>query len=178
MRTWGSLLLLGTFATLAAYGQVGTPNFVVTYNFSDGNLRPVSGGTVITFPAVDINATGTAVITIANAGSGPGLFSGIIVNGDGFQVAGLPLVPTTIAPNQGVRFGITFTPTKAGSFMGAFRIDLSGGSISGSLAGSTAPPNFSLSYVDPRTNNTIALQNGSTLQFPDTPAGSTSNIKI
>jgi hypothetical protein len=172
-------LLLALAAALpSAYSQTGSPNYVITYNFSDGNLRSVVDGTGITFPLIDINATSTAVMTVGNTGAAPGVFNSIVVTGDGFQVVGLPLMPAVAQAGQGIRFGITFTPSKSGTYRGSFSIDVGGRVISGSLAGSTAPPNLSLSYIDPRTNNVVALPNGSTLPFPDTPAGATSTVTL
>jgi hypothetical protein len=176
MKSCRSLLLLFAAVLSPVYGQTGSPNFVVSYNFSDGNLRALTDGTLISFPAVDVNTTATAVITVGNAGNAAGLFTSAVVSGNGFQVTGLPLMPATLAAGQGLRFGIAFTPPKTGSFTGSFQIELSGRTISGSLMGSTAPPILALSYVDPRTNSVIALSNGATVQFPDTPAGTASTV--
>lgn len=162
--------------TLSA--STNTPNLAVSYALADGIVHSLSDGTAITFPAVDINATSTATVTIVNQGTGAGTVSGIFVAGGGFQLSGVPQLPTTIAANQSLRFGIVFAPSKAGSYTGTFRFDLPGRSVSGTLTASTAASNFSLSYTDPDTSNVLPLANNATLQFPNTLAGTTSTIAV
>ena len=158
--------------------STNTPTLAVSYALADGIVRTLSDGAAINFPAVDINATTTATITIFNQGTGTGTVTGIFLAGGGFQLSGALQLPVTIPSNQGVRFGIVFAPSKAGSFTGTFRIDLTGRSISGTLTASTASSNFSLSYIDPDTSNILPLTNNSTLPFPNTLAGTTSIITL
>src|ERR1039457_4275013 len=145
--------------------STNTPTLAVSYALADGIVRTLSDGAAINFPAVDINATTTATITIFNQGTGTGTVTGIFLAGGGFQLSGALQLPVTLPSNQGVRFGIVFAPSKAGSFTGTFRIDLTGRSISGTLTASTASSNFSLSYIDPDTSNILPLTNNSTLPF-------------
>ncbi|MBZ5621852.1 MAG: choice-of-anchor D domain-containing protein [Acidobacteriia bacterium] len=154
------------------------PTLAVSYALADGIVHTLSDGADIGFPSVDINATTTATITIVNQGTGAGSITGISLAGAGFQLSGAPQLPATIAANLGVRFGIVFAPSKAGSYTGTFRIDLSGRSISGTLTASTASANFTLSYIDPDTGNILPLTNNSTLPFPNTVAGTTSSITL
>jgi hypothetical protein len=171
-----SLSGLSISGTLIA--STNAPTLSVSYALSDGIARTLSDGTAISFPPVDINATTTATVTILNQGTGAGTLTGISLAGSGFQLSGAPQTPTSIAANQSVRFGIVFAPSKAGSFSGTFRIDLTGRSISGTLTAATALSNFSLSYIDPDTSNILPLTNNSTLSFPNTLAGSTSSITL
>jgi hypothetical protein len=174
-------LVLGFTNTSVSFTVTGTgasPSFTVTYTLADGNVHSLVNGTAISFPSVDINATATATISILNQGTGAGSVTSISVTGAGFRGAQEPAPGATVLPGQGLTFQILFNPTQAGSFSGAFSIALSGSSISGTLAGSTASPNFILSYLDPATSNNLTLQNGATLPFPNTLVNTTSSIKV
>ena len=174
-------LVLGFTNSSASFTLTGTgasPSFTVTYTLSDGNVHPLLNGSAINFPSVDINGTTTAVINILNQGTGAGSVTGISVSGAGFRGALEPALPATVAAGAGVGFQIIFNPTQAGSFTGTFSITLGGNTISGTLAGTTASPNFSLSYVDPTTNNVVALPNGGTLTFPATLVNASASIKL
>ena len=163
--------------TLAA--STTSPGFSVSYTFSDSVVHAFSDAGAITFPPVDIKATTTATIDVLNQGTGPGTVTGVWLAGAGFRLSGVPALPATVARGQAMRLGIVFAPTQAGSFTGSFRIDLSGGtSISGSLAGSTASPSISLSYIDPDTNNVVALLDSSMLSFPKTLISAVSNLTV
>jgi len=162
----------------ALTGSTTTPNFSVSYTLSDAIVHAFSSGTTISFPSIDINASTTATLTIQNQGSGSGSLSNVSVSGTGFQLSSLPLLPVTIAAGQSFRIGIIFKPTQAGTYNGSFQISLTGATFTGSLTGSTAPSNISLFYVDPATNNTVALTSNSTLQFPNTQAGTVANITV
>jgi hypothetical protein len=159
-------------------GVTTSPNFTLSYTLADSVTHALSAGTTITFPSIDINANTTASITILNQGSGAGSLTAASINGTGFQLSNVPLLPATIAAGQSLRIGIVFNPSQSGSFSGTFRLDLTGISIPGSLTAATAASNISLSYIDPDTNNTVPLSNGSTLQFPSTLSGATSNITV
>lgn len=173
-----SINLGGRLISGSLIASTNTPTLAVSYALADGIVHALSDGAAINFPAVDINATTTATITILNQGTGAGTLTGISLAGTGFQLSGAPQLPATIASAQSLRFGIVFAPSKTGSFTGTFRIDLAGRSISSSLTASTALSNFSLSYVDPDTNNILPLTNNSTLPFPNTLAGATFSITV
>lgn len=164
----GSLTLTfpGSGATFPLLGTGTTPTFSATYTLANGNVYPLSTGTAITFPSVDINATTTAVITIANQGTGSGTVTGISITGSAFQLTGLPALPATVPAGQSVHFSIVFAPTQSGSSSGTYSITFSGGSIAGALTGSTAPSNISLSYIDPSTNSTLPSRTIPLFRFP------------
>jgi hypothetical protein len=178
-------LVLGFTNTTASFTVTGTgssPSFTVTYTLADLNGHTLLNGTAISFPSVDINGTTAATISILNQGTGAGSVTGISVTGAGFRIAGEPALPATVLPvgqqPLGVTFQILFNPTQAGSFSGAFSITLGGSTISGTLAGSTAAPNFTLEYLDPATSNTFALPNGATLPFPNTLVNTATTISV
>ena len=170
--------LSGASATFSLTGTGSSPNFSAAYTLADGNVHTLSSGSTITFPSVDINGTATATISIANQGTGSGSVTAVSVSGAGFQTKSLAALPATVAANQTFSFQITFTPTQAGSFNGSFSLAMSGTTITGSLAGATSSPTFSVAYTDPGTNNTITLSNGSTLSFPNTQVNASSSISL
>jgi hypothetical protein len=153
-------------------------SFTAAYTLADGNAHTLSDGAAITFPAIDIGATSGATIDIQNQGSGTGAVNNIQVSGSAFRLSGAPALPANVGPGQSLRFSIVFAPTQAGTFAGSFRIDLGGRSVSGSLSGTTAASNVSLAYLDPDTNNLLALRDGATLPFPSTPAGSSTSVTL
>lgn len=169
----------GSTETFSLIGTGTSANFAVSYTLSDGNVRPLSSGSLINFPSVDVNASTTATITILNQGTGAGTVTGISVSGAGFQLSGLPLLPATVSAGQNIQFRIIFTPTQAGSFNGSFSIALGGSVISGTLSGSTSAPNLSASYTIGNSTST-SLSSGSVITFPavDVNATSTATVTI
>ena len=158
-------------------GSTSTPNFALSYTLADGNVHPLSSGTAINFPSIDVNGTSTATITILNQGTGAGTVTAITLTGTGFQPSGLPLLPATVAAGQSLKFGIVFAPAQAGSFTGTFRIDLSGSSISGTLSASTNTPNFAASYTL-ADGNVHPLSSGTAISFPSIDVNGTSTATV
>lgn len=173
-----TIFLTGSSISGTLLGSTTSPSFTLTYALADSIIHALPSGTTINFPAIDINGTTTANITILNQGAGSGTVTAISLSGNGFQLTGVPLLPLTLAGSQGLRIGIVFNPTQAGTYNGTFRIDLTGSSITGSLTASTAASNISLSYIDPDTNNVVPLSNNSSIPFPNTLSGAVSNITV
>ena len=173
-----AIFLAGNSISGALTGSTAPPSLSLSYSLADSIVHALSTGTTIVFPAVDLNGSTTATITIVNQGGGPGTVTAISVGGAAFQLKGVPLLPATVPAGQNLSFGIVFAPTQAGTFNGTFRIDLTGNSISGSLTATTASSNVSLAYVDPNTNNIVPLSNNSTLPFPNTQSGAGSTVTL
>lgn len=167
----------GNFVALLS-GNAGASDLFVSYRFQDNNVRTLFDGSNLIFPSVDVNASATASVDVVNQGTAAGTVTGLSVSGTGFQLNGVPQLPANISAGQTLRFGIVFTPPRAGNYTGSFRIDLNGRSLSGTLTASTSPPNLSLSYIDPDTNNILTLQNHSTLQIPNTLVGGATSITL
>ena len=172
------LLILATPFTAVRPALAQSPSFVASYALANGNTRTLLDGATITFPSVDVNTATTAIVDIANQGTAAGSVTGLFVDGAGFQLSNSTLLPATVGAGQVLRFGIVFAPAQVGSFTGTFHINLPGSSISGKLAASTPPPVLSLSYIDPDTTSVLPLPNDTTLQFPNTLAGSNSVITL
>ena len=173
------VLVVALAASFAAVTPTfGQANLLVSYTLADGNLHALASGSTISFPSVDVNGTTSATVAISNSGSSAGIVSGLSVGGTGFRLSNPNLLPASVAPGNSLIFGIVFAPTQPGSFTGTFQIVLPGVVISGNLAGSTPPAQFSLEYIDPTTGNTLALSNASTLPFLNTQVGATSTITV
>jgi ASPM-SPD-2-Hydin domain-containing protein len=170
------IVLANTTISFGLGGTESVASFTLTYALADGNVRALTDGTTITFPATDAGGSSTATIEIQS--QGPGTVSGVVVSGTGFRLTGLPLLPATVNTGNPLRFGIVFAPQQAGSFSGTFRINLSGRSISGTLATSTAASNPALAYIEPDTNNTLPLRDGATLTFPSVVAGTSASVTM
>jgi hypothetical protein len=173
-------LTMGLGPESISFGLAGTgatPNVTASYAFADGNIRPLSNGTTITFPAVDINGTVPTGIEILNQGLAPVTVASIAVSGAAFALVSLPLLPATLGPGQALHCAVTFAPTQAGTFTGTLVITVNGASISSTLSGSTASATLALTYVD-ANNSTFNLQDGSTISFPDTPTSGTSTVTL
>jgi hypothetical protein len=172
------VLLVALAATFAAVKPaLGQSSFSFSYTLADGNVHSLQGGSTITFPSVDINQNTSATVAITNSGLGAGTISGISITGTGFRLTA-PVLPATVNAGQTLEFFIVFAPPQIGSFTGTFEIDVPGASITGTLAGSTPPANFSLEYIDPATGNTLPLANNSTLSFPNTQVGAATTITV
>ncbi len=154
------------------------PNFSVFYALADGVNVTLTDGAAIRLPSVDVNGTSTVNIAIVNQGHGTASVTGVSLTGNGFRPTGLPILPATVAPDQSLRFGISFVPTQPGAFQATFRLEMTGRTITGTVQASTATSNITLSYVDPDTNNVLPLLSNETLRFPDTVAGATSTINV
>jgi len=175
-----SITLVALFTT-AIPSQAQTapaPSFSLIYSFSDQVVHSLADGQTVNFPAVDINGTTVATMGILNQGNAPGAVSAITLTGSGFRLIDIPLMPATVGAGQALVFGIVFAPTQPGTYAGGFRIDVNGRSISGSLAASTAPSKFSLSYIDLDTSNILPLADGATLTFPNTPANAVTTVTV
>jgi hypothetical protein len=161
----------------AASPLAAASSFTVTYTLSDGVVTVLNDGGTITFPAVDINASTTATIDVANQGPDTGSVS-VSLSGTAFHLAGTPALPATLTAGQSVRFSVVFAPTQVGSYSGSLRITLPGSSLAIGLRGSTASANITLAYIDPDTNNVISLRDGATLTLPSTAVGSSASVTL
>ncbi len=170
--------LTNTTLVFPLSGSGAAPSLVVQYTLADNNVHTLLNGATIPFPSVDINSNTRANVQILNQGLGSGTVTSVSVTGAAFQLSGLPAMPATVAAGQSVSFAVLFAPTQSGSYTGALTINMSGGSISAILTGSTAASSFSVRYVDPTTNNVLPLSSGGTLPFPGTVAGSNVTITV
>jgi hypothetical protein len=174
-----TLQLTNSTATFNLVGNGSTADVVVSYALADGNVRSLFDGGVISFPAVDINGTTTATISVLNQGSVTANITGVLVTGNGFQLNGAPLLPAAIPAGQNVKFGIVFAPTQSGAYNGTFRIDVAGRSINVTLSAATNIPTFAATYTL-ADNITRTLTDGTLITFPsvDVNGNTTAQISI
>jgi Abnormal spindle-like microcephaly-assoc'd, ASPM-SPD-2-Hydin len=127
-----------TFSFTLSGTGVG-PTFVTSYSIApQGNQLPLNNGSTITFPTTPATTTSTAVVSIANTGTGAGTVNAVSITGQPFySITGLPLVPATVAKNSTFTFNVVFKPT-SNQEQGKLTIDLGGTVMTISLAGT--PP--------------------------------------
>ena len=129
----------------------------------------VTGGTTITLSAASMSVVFSPVmitqsqqltLNVTNQGTLPATISniGVAQAGGPYTVAGVPALPSTLAPNASFQLSITFTPTTLGYANGALILDSTSISNSITLVGNgTQPP--------PLPSYTIAGPTGATAPF-------------
>ena len=106
-------------------------------------LQLTPSTTSLSFGSQALNASVTQSVTLTNTGNSAVSISQVNVTGSGFSLNGsAPLV--TLSPGQTASFGVTFTPTVAGSATGSASVisTAANSPLSISLSGSGAQPHF------------------------------------
>jgi hypothetical protein len=107
----------------------------------------------LSFGSETLNTSSTQSVTLTNTGNSSVTISQVNVTGTGFSLSGsTPLL--TLSPSQTASFGVTFTPTVAGSATGSASVvsTATNSPISISLSGSGAQPHLvSLSWSESST---------------------------
>jgi HYDIN/CFA65/VesB family protein len=153
------------------------PNFVPSYFLNPaGNQVPLADQSTMTFNPTLVGQTSSVTVIIANTGNGPGTFNSVSISGDGFQLAGLPLVPAQVAPTIDVRFTIVFTPKASTPYTGSLRVVLDGVARTVALSGTGLSPQLVYETQSGSTTQTLA-PNG-TLTLPSTPPGGSSTVTV
>jgi hypothetical protein len=140
----GSLQIGGVTLSIAARG-LGP---LYQYSYTTGSLtNPVSPNGSLFFATAQLGQSSSTTFTVTNTGTAPGTVSGIFIGeaNSPFAITGLPPVPLTIAPNQTVTFGITFTPTTTVSVSGSLHLDGTEFFLTGVGAAPPALPSYSFS---------------------------------
>jgi hypothetical protein len=130
------------------------PTSPTTIPLSGSGLAPVLQLTPSTaslsFGSETLNASSTQSVTLTNTGNSAVTISQVNVSGSGFSLNGsAPLV--TLSAGQTASFGVTFTPTVAGSAMGSASVvsTAANSPLSVSVSGSGAQPHsVSLSWSE------------------------------
>ena len=129
-------------------------------------LTPVSQ----TFPDTAASSTSSVqTVVLSNPGTLQLTITNITYSGTGFN-------ETTTCPTSGIlpvgstcQFSVTFAPTATGAFSGSITVTDNAGGIAGSTQTATFTGNGT-----PNTSSTLVLTPSTPVQFPSTPAGSTS----
>ncbi|MCX6636442.1 MAG: choice-of-anchor D domain-containing protein [Acidobacteria bacterium] len=155
------------------------PEFTVGYILStDNNFNPLSPGGQIAFPATSINASTTVTVVVSNRGYGTGFVNSVAVAGGSFQPAGLPALPAVLDSGRELRFGIVFSPSKAGSQSGTLSLVFTDRTFLVPITGTTAAPDFKLTYMFQTDGNVTTLDSGGRLVFPATRVNATASAVV
>lgn len=165
------------FVTLNLAGTA--PEFTVGYiRSTDNNFNPLSSGSQIAFPATSINASTTVTVVVSNRSYGAGFVNSVAVAGESFQPVGLPALPAVLDAGKEVRFGIVFSPTKAGSQSGTLSLGFPDRTFLVQITGTTAAPDFKLTYFFQTDGNVTTLDSGGRLVFPATKVNATATAVV
>ncbi|MDL5050761.1 choice-of-anchor D domain-containing protein [Oscillatoria amoena NRMC-F 0135] len=134
----------------AALQFLGTaPELVVSYLLPDTqNYTPLAAGGNIPFPVTEVNGTNSIILSIANRGSGLGEINSILVSGEAFSPAGLPLLPANLQPGNELRVAVRFQPAAAGAKTGGLSVVLSGVPQDFTLSGTAFQIAFEYEFVN------------------------------
>jgi hypothetical protein len=173
------------------YTEAATPRFVVLnlagtapeltvgYVLSpDNNFIPLSSGGQLAFPATGINASTTVTVVVSNRGFGASSVNSVAVAGGSFQPVGLPALPAALDSGRELRFGIVFSPSKAGSQSGTLSLGFSDRTFFVRITGSTAAPDFRLTYLFQTDGNVTTLDSGGRLVFPATKVNAAASAVV
>jgi hypothetical protein len=179
-KVYGKLVVTyteGTNSVSITINLAGTaPDFAFSYTPQGGNATLVAPGGLITLPAVAIDATSSASVSIINRGSGTGMVNAISATGPNFQLSGLPLPATSVEAGKELKFTVLYTPKQVDPLLGALAIELVDRRISFNLTGSGLLAAYAYEVVS--GNATSALAPGQPIAFPDTNAGETSTATV
>ncbi len=167
----------GDIAT-ASFGISGTaPQVVATYSLpTDGNARPVVTGGQIQLPAVSVNTSAQATITLNNIGSAAANVRRVTVTG-ALELFNLPLLPVVVDPARSVSFGVRLQSASPGALTGTVQVDGPGDPLQFTVSGSAYSPQLTYSLVSD-AGATTALAANSTVTYPATLVGRQSGLLI
>lgn len=165
----------GTQTRLFVFNLIGlSPDFAITSIVQpDGNLQALPNGGTVSFPATNPGSSRSALVTITNFGSAPGVLQSAAVAGQDFTLTNFPVFPYTIPVGQETRLAITFTPRLRGTSTGTMTMTLADRSFFFALQGIGASPtsqaDFNVTYFIEPDGVPTPLQNGGRILFATTP---------
>jgi ASPM-SPD-2-Hydin domain-containing protein len=105
---------VGSPVTIALQGSGNSASF--TYQVLQTNPpTTVPPGGTLTLSATNVGQTTSVVIRVLNTGNASGTVTTISIAGQGFQLANVPPLPQTLAPNASLTFTVSFAPTQPGN---------------------------------------------------------------
>lgn len=144
------------------------PDIVMSYLLQpDGNQTPVTEGGEIAFRPTLVSQTSTATFVIANRGTGAGTVSAVSVSGGAFRLAGLPLLPASVAAGGTLQFSVVFAPPQNDSYLGSLQVTVAGVTVSLKLSGQGSSANYSYQVTQGTSTTTVAPN--ATIPFGQTP---------
>lgn len=154
-----------------------SPEFALSYLFPEQlNYVPLNNGGRISFPATLVNGTASVVISVVNRGSGSGELNVVGLEGEDFQLAGVPLLPASMTSLTELRFQLRFQPKTPGVKTGRLFIGGAGGIRVVDIEGSSFVTTFE--YESINASGIAALQPGSTINLGEALPGELLNTQI
>jgi hypothetical protein len=166
-----------TASTTIGVNFAGTaPEFVASYTPQGGNATPIVNNGTIRFPATATDTTSTATVVLTNRGTNEGRIQAVAVNGENFQLAGLPLPGTIVAAGAEVRFSVIFTPKQLDPARGTLTVATSDRSVAFNLEGSGTGAVFA--YALTQDGSSAPIAPNQTIRLPEAKVGEKSTIPI
>jgi len=153
------------------------PEFSTSYALqTDANVVPLSDGGVIPFPPTLVGTTTSATVLVVNKGSGPGSVQSVSLSGSAFQLLALPLLPSSVAAGDTLRFAIRYAPKARGDDRGSVKITIGDKTLTLGLEASAIAP----SYVYELFNGeqSTPLSPGQPVNLPATALGESTSVII
>lgn len=164
----------GTTYLVQLSGTTAAPSFKLTYYFqTNGNVNSVDNGGTITFPLTKVTGSSTAVMTVANFGTGAGNIKAVTLAGSDFQLQGVSLLPVLVTSGKGLQFSVVYSPTALGPSTGTLSVQLDDRTLVVNLAGTSSGPQYTYTAA-----NNAPLVPGQTFALADTPLGQTTSLTI
>lgn len=153
------------------------PSFVVSYvNPADSNTVFVPNGGAIQFPQSIQNAAIDAQLSITNRGSGTGRVNSIALDGSGFLLVGVPLLPISIPAGSEIRLTLRFLPRSLGQQNATLRIGYESAQFAASVTGEALRSFFTYELVN---NGSITpIEPDETITLPSVRVGDRSSVLI
>ncbi len=124
------------------------PSFAVSYlQPVDNNTVFVPSGGTIQFPQSLVNGAIDAQLNITNRGSGTGRITAISLEGAGFLLVGVPLLPVTLPAGSELRLTLRFLPRTAGTSTAVLRAGFEGSSFTANVSGEALRSFFSYELI-------------------------------
>jgi hypothetical protein len=160
-----------------SFGLTGTaPGFTFGYAIQpQGNAVPISDGSSITYPQTQVGSTVTALLTILNSGTAPGVLNSVIVTGSAFSTVGLPLLPGTINASQALQLSVIYAPKAISSDTGTIQLVFGGQTITFNLAGSGISSQLDFQF---NVGSQSLPVNQNQVTLPDTQVGTASTVSV
>jgi hypothetical protein len=153
------------------------PFFAVSYvQPVDNNTEFVPNGGAIRFPQSILNTALDTTLTISNRGSGPGRLLGMSLEGQGFQLLGLPLFPITVPPASELRVTLRFFPRTLGELSAVLRVRFESGDFSANVTGESLRSFFRYEVIGEA--GPVAIEPGAPIILPSVPLGDRSSLLV
>jgi hypothetical protein len=144
--------------TINLQGTLSAPNIVYAV-IEGGQTTTITPGATVPLPDTNVGASSSVVIQVRNTGNLSAVITTIVLNGQDFQLSGVPALPQTLQPSGRLTFTVTFTPTAAV----VRQANLSIGTDSFTLTGKGLGPKLVFSYSS--AGSTVTLGTGDSVVF-------------